>query len=268
MNSPQTRWLGQSTLTPLKYSPDILEPIPRMPSHVFEGEDQWFLYELSWLTPSGRPDFRNATLTIPATSPAMVESKSLKLYLNSLNQEIFENATEFEKRVTKDISEIVGAVPQWKWGTPIRLALMDDGSDGSMSTLHETDLISLDDQTLLTTDIASDNAVDQARHFLQGVAQSSPQLWMTRLFRSLCPVTGQPDWAKICIHMEGQGPSPQALLTYLLSYRRHSGFHEQCAERICEDLWQQCSISYLEVKAYFMPRGGISINPRRSLRRI
>lgn len=250
--------LGQATEYPDLYDASLLQPIPRELGRdvlglaeealPFTGVDLWTHYELSWLDAGGKPVVAVGEISVPAESPNLIESKSLKLYFNSLNFTHFATAEAFTTRVEADLSLAAGAA--------VTLALSDAGAAGVMMAMPGRCL----DDLPLVTDVytpdpmllrnVSDELVDEILH--------------SHLLRSNCPVTDQPDWGSVLIHYQGPRIDPQSLLAYLVSFRRHSDFHEQCVERIFTDLQRHAGARQLSVYARYTRRGGLDINPFRS----
>ncbi|NND68110.1 MAG: NADPH-dependent 7-cyano-7-deazaguanine reductase QueF [Halioglobus sp.] len=240
------------------YSPDILESIPRsdgrdnLPAQQLlgmHGQDVWHAYEVSWLGESGRPEARVGRLVIPADAPFVPESKSFKLYLNSLNGEQMGSDGELAARIVADLERVIEM--------PVQFSLFPvDAAEIAGARLRGECLDSLPVQNLAAApspDFLHTNGpsvIDQSVH--------------SHLFRSLCPVTGQPDWATVRVTYSGQTIAPESLLRYLLSFREHQEFHEQCAERIYCDIATRCAPKILTVEAFFARRGGLDINPVRS----
>lgn len=258
MPEPQHTLLGKSTVYSDTYDPSLLTPIPRslgrnaIGRSDFRGCDVWRLYELTWLSPSGAPRTAAARLVVPASSPSIIESKSLKLYAFSFTQTPFASAAEVETVMTRDLSAAAGAPVQVTVGRPADTV----GTAGELPG----ELIDGEAEGLLIRDyevnpslLAFDPKEDFAEETLS-----------TRLFRSLCPVTGQPDFASFVIRYRGQRFSRSALLAYLVSYRCHRGFHEQCTEQAFADITSRLHPEFLEIQALFTRRGGIDINPFRS----
>ncbi|MEE2645149.1 MAG: NADPH-dependent 7-cyano-7-deazaguanine reductase QueF [Myxococcota bacterium] len=252
-NLPVQIPLGKQSPMPDRYDPALLCAIPRQrpPTRRWKyGADLWTCYELSWLDQEGRPQLAVLEFSLPAESDCLVESKSLKLYLNSLNQERFDEQSQLEACLSQDLSEALGCTPTitlhspagWREGRP-RLAGR-----------------SIDTVTLPPGFKGS--AIDALTDAPRGV-HGEYQL-TTALFRSLCPVTGQPDWGSVQISYRGAEISEGALLAYLLSFRTHRDFHEQCVERIFDELSVACAPEALTVFALYLRRGGIDINPFRS----
>lgn len=250
--------LGKQTAYPTRYDPELLFAIPRRPAREsldlaepppFSGVDIWNAYELSWLLPNGCPQVATAQIVIDAHSQCLVESKSLKLYLNSLNNAKFDGTRTVEKLVENDLQSLVlGAVSVSVSEDPT------DPIDHAQPDSQCLDQLAPDistfevDATLLRLD--ERQHVDESRH--------------TNLFRSLCPITGQPDWAAVTVAYAGPGIEPESLLRYLVSYHDHGGYHEQCVEQIFADIQRQCDPESLCVDARFLRRGGLDINPVRS----
>lgn len=250
--------LGQASAYPERYDPALLYPIDRAPARAglgigavlpFHGHDLWNAWELSWLDPRGKPVVALAGIRVPADSPALIESKSLKLYLNSFNGERME-ADEAARRMQGDLSSAAGA--------QVAVALRPVAPDSVLRA--ELDGESLDGQEL---DIGFHGPPDSGLLQADAGAPVSESL-VSDLFKSNCPVTGQPDWASIQIRYRGPRLDRAALLRYLVSFRNHSGFHEQCVEQIFVDIQRRCAPEVLSVHARYTRRGGLDINPFRS----
>ena len=244
MPEPKGTLLGHATKYAETYSPGLLQPIARslgrdaIGAHDFRGVDVWRLYEFSWLETSGLPVAAVVELGVPASTPSIIESKSLKLYAMSFAMSVFESEAVVSVRLTR-VSEWDARV------APIPGELLERiAAPEAPLCVYETD----PELLAPAADAEEDREV----------------LWSTNLFRSLCPVTGQPDFASVSVRMRGRTPSPESLLAYLVSYRRHRGFHEQCVEQIFTDLSRRIAPDLLEVRACFTRRGGIDINPFRS----
>lgn len=252
--------LGRQSVPALDYAPELLCPIPRAEtrrewltvgdSPPFVGVDVWHAYELSWLDPRGKPRVALARFEVPCASPCLIESKSLKLYLNSLNQSRFESAAAVRALVERDLSAAAGAAVGVSLCSVAAAALFQPvvAAGESLDDLDVSTDVYHPDPDLLT--VASTESLAE-------------QLY-TELFRSVCPVTGQPDWATVVIGYRGPVIDRPGLLRYLISYRGHAGFHEQCVERIFVDLRARCRPEALSVRAHFLRRGGLDINPCRS----
>ncbi|MGQ4660713.1 NADPH-dependent 7-cyano-7-deazaguanine reductase QueF [Lysobacter sp. F6437] len=258
-NDPTTDLpLGRSVDYPREYDAALLFPIPRALGREeigltgdalpFAGHDRWHCYELGWLDGRGKPRVATATLAVPATSPNLVESKSLKLYLNSFNATRFEHADAVRERITADLSRAAGAPVSVAFGLPP----IDDGDDRA---------IPIDD-----LDVAIDHYGPPRAEFLRADADDLVEETLSSaLLKSNCPVTGQPDWARVVIAYSGPRIDREGLLRYLVSFRDHCEFHEQCVERICSDLLSLANPQRLSVEARYTRRGGLDINPVRVL---
>ncbi len=245
--------LGQQVSGSETYDPGLLFPVPRanarvsLPNGRFEayGEDIWHAYELSWLSAEGMPRMFTGVIGIPATSANIIESKSLKLYLNSLNNHRFEAPDEAKAVIEKDLGAVAEA--------PVGLELY--GPDDPTMAGVQLEAECLDDLVVEVPD-----APDAAS--LSSAGDGDARL-CTHLMRSRCPVTDQPDWATVIIETRGAAPERESLLAYLLAYRNHQEFHEQCVERIFTDLADRLEPSYLSVQALYTRRGGLDISPWR-----
>jgi 7-cyano-7-deazaguanine reductase len=253
--------LGKPTLYKSEYDPALLCPIPRKLKRdeigladvlPFHGVDIWNAYELSWLTPQGKPVVAMGEFRIPCESPNLIESKSIKLYLNSFNQTRFDDFESVRALLSQDLG---GAA-----GTPVDVRLLGaaEFADESLATLPGHCIDDLD--------IKVENYI-LAPDLLEGAADPQQQVAETlysHLLKSNCLVTSQPDWGSVLIHYEGARIDHEALLRYLISFRQHNEFHEQCVERIYTDLMRFCRPQKLTVYARYTRRGGLDINPYRS----
>lgn len=242
------------------YTPSLLHSIPRTDARramaidpadlPFVGEDVWTAYELSWLDGKGRPRVGALRMTIPATSPAIVESKSMKLYLNSFAQTRFNHAADVLKTLNSDLTLAFQAPILVDLLSAATLATITDGLPGMCLDELDTEIDCYEyDPELLQ--------LEQSSFEVKEVVH-------TRAFRSLCPVTGQPDWAALVVQYAGAPIVRESLYRYLISYRSHTGFHEATVEQVYTDLLNRCGCNRLSVWARFMRRGGIDINPHRS----
>ena len=258
--------LGQSTHYPKTYAPDMLYPIPRalgraklaLPADALSiGMDWWQVFEMSWLNSHGISQVAMARLAIPATSDYIVESKSLKLYFNSLNFTEFDNQQAVKATVEKDLSACLK--------TDVTLEIFEVNIANSLPiSAPQGDCI---DNALDNSDkkIAIVSEVDPSSLTIahQGASDSQLQILHSHLLRSNCPVTNQPDWGTLEIQIDSQPIDRAGLLEYILSFRQHNGFHEQCVEQIFSDLTQVFAPKTLIVRAWYTRRGGIDINPCR-----
>ena len=254
-HSPEHSLLGREAAYPSEFDAGLLYPIARALGReplglvagapAFVGIDRWHAYELSWLDPRGKPQVATATLQVPANSPNLIESKSLKLYLNSCNATGFDSADSFRRQVEADLSAAAGAAVSLTFGLPP----FDAPNAISIDALDiDIDSHGPPDPALLAT---------HANDFAEEILHSA-------LLKSNCPVTGQPDWADVFISYRGPRIHRAALLRYLVSFRDHAGFHEQCVERIFTDLTARCRPEWLSVEARYTRRGGLDINPWRA----
>ena len=251
--------LGKITPSAQCYAPELLYPIPRqqarstlaIPSELpFYGVDVWHAYELSWLDGQGRPVAYVGRFGIPIESPNLVESKSFKLYLNSLNSERFDSPASLVDRVQSDVSAAAGAA------VTLDLLSVDDPCLAGVS-LPGTCI-----DTCVYTAAEGEPEADML-HVSDSDEVIEESLY-SHLLRSLCPVTGQPDWASVLVTYRGAPLDHGSLLSYLVAYREHQEFHEQCVERMFCDLYERLSPEFLQVQAFYTRRGGMDINPFRS----
>lgn len=256
--SVEASLLGKETTYPETYSPEVLFPIARADSRVAyanipaisQGVDWWHVFELSWLDENDKPQVAIGRLQIPATSAFLIESKSLKLYFNSLNFKKFDSKAELIECVEYDLSQAAEAA--------VRLVLLD--ADGLQVSVPQG--ICLDDFAPTAISQIPDSSLlkyDQHAEFNQNIELSL----YSHLLRSNCPVTGQPDWGSVFIRYQGIKPCYSSILAYIISFRRHSGFHEQCVEQMFADIWQHLKPQRLMVYAAYTRRGGLDINPCR-----
>ena len=249
--------LGTQTVYPEAYDPDLLVSIPRAAGRAqltlpeaMCGADIWTGYEVSWLEPGGKPRVAVAEFTIDCQSPYIVESKSFKLYLNSLNQQSMVNDQAVVATLEKDLA--VG------FGDHVAVTLY---SPDAFSTLGLTGLPGecLDDQQI---DCSTYEPTPEYLSVKGG--ELATEALYSHLLKTNCPVTGQPDWASVSIAYTGPQLDREGLLRYLVSFRGHQGFHENCVETIFSDILQRCRPQHLTVYARYTRRGGLDINPWRS----
>src|SRR5437763_5358489 len=266
MNSPEQSQLGKPVPYADRYDPSLLFPIARAPKREeigiagappFFGADLWTAYEVSWLNARGKPQLAIAHFTVPCETPNIVESKSLKLYLGSFNSTEFASADAVRERLRADLSEAV-----WR-GAPapatigVRL-VMPDMFDAEQ--VQELDGLSLDRLDIECTHYSP------APELLASAVDEQPveEVLTSNLLKSNCLVTGQPDWGSLQVRYTGPQIDQGGLLRYLVSFRNHNEFHEQCVERIFMDVWRRCKPSRLAVYARYTRRGGLDINPLRT----
>lgn len=232
------------------YQPDLLFALPRDKARAelgpnlppFYGVDIWNAYELSWLDPMGKPRVAMASFWVPADSPRLIESKSLKLYLNSFNQTRFGEG-EVKATLVKDLSEAAGAEVGVKMEPPC---------------WGEWEGFCLDEL------VVSCEAYEPNLEFLQVGEKLVEETLISHVLKSNCLITGQPDWASVQIRYRGKQIVREGLLQYLVSFRGHRGFHEQCVEKMFTDIWKKCRPQELSVYARYTRRGGLDINPYRA----
>lgn len=214
------------------------------------GVDIWNCYELSWLLPSGKPVVAIAQFAVPADSPNIIESKSFKLYLNSFNQSVYSSFAQVQAVLMADLSKVAQAAVQVEIKT--LEAITAEG-------LHQPQGVCIDDLDI-NLSVYEHPALEM---LVCGTEQVEEQLY-SHLLKSNCPVTGQPDWGTVLVHYRGAALDHASLLTYLVSFRQHQDFHEQCVERIFLDLKKCLNPEFLSVSARYLRRGGLDINPYRS----
>jgi 7-cyano-7-deazaguanine reductase len=254
--------LGRDVPYPATIDPSVLFPVARVDARAplgidaaalpFTGGDIWNAWEFSWLDARGKPCVAVVELRVPCDSPNLVESKSLKLYLGSYAMTRFDDPQDARERIADDVSARAGA--------PVEVSLRQPQE---FDRLRVRDLAgeSLDDQRIEITEYARPEPEHLAT---RAGARPVEEALVTRLFRSQCPVTGQPDWASVQVRYRGIPVDRAGLLRYLVSYREHAAFHEACVERMFLDIQQRCRPLALLVYARFLRRGGIDINPWRA----
>ncbi|NQZ20512.1 MAG: NADPH-dependent 7-cyano-7-deazaguanine reductase QueF [Colwellia sp.] len=262
--------LGKATRYCSEYNPELLQAVPRSLNRdglnisdenlPFDGEDVWYGYELSWLNNKGKPVVAVAEFRFSCHSENIVESKSFKLYLNSFNQSKFSSWEDVTLCMEKDLSTTCGSIAS------VKLFPVDDCPalninhqffSGKQTCIDEIDIevntYQLAPELLFSTDnntLARKTVVNE--------------ILVSHLLKSNCLITNQPDWASIYIQYSGKEILHKSLLAYLISFRQHNEFHEQCVERIFCDLNKYCQIDELTVFARYTRRGGLDINPYRS----
>lgn len=262
MTLPEHSPLGKASAYKTEYDPTLLFPIPRQAKRTeigldegkalpFFGVDIWNAYEVSWLNLKGKPQVALATFIIPADTPNIVESKSFKLYLNSFNQTKLASAEALQQMLQRDVSAATGGTVQ------VRLVTDADLGTQKMGELDGLLLDRLD----IETDIYEPDPT-----LLKADQEESPveESLVSHLLKSNCLVTGQPDWGSVQIRYVGAPIDQEGLLKYLISFRNHNEFHEQCVERIFTDVMRMCKPVKLAVYARYTRRGGLDINPFRT----
>ncbi|WP_296247277.1 NADPH-dependent 7-cyano-7-deazaguanine reductase QueF [Pseudomonas sp. UBA4194] len=253
--------LGKSSEYIATYTPSLLFPIPRAAKWAelgltadtlpYKGVDFWNCFELSWLLPSGKPVVAIGEFSIPADSPNIIESKSFKLYLNSLNQTPFPSVEALEACLVQDLSAAAGKA------VGVRVRRLQDVEREGVVSLPGVCIDELD----VTVNSYDHPQPELLRCDTSQVVEESVH---SHLLKSNCPVTSQPDWGSVCVQYRGAALDHGSLLAYLVSFRQHSDFHEQCVERIFMDLQALLKPEKLTVFARYVRRGGLDINPYRS----
>lgn len=265
-NTPDGSLLGKPAAYRDQYAPELLYPIPRLAKRQelgiagqppFFGADLWTAYELSWLTPRGKPVVALAHVTVPCETPNIVESKSFKLYLNSFTNSRFGGPDEVLARLRADLSEAVWRGSGSSGSVGVRL-LAPEVFD--QEQVHELDGVNLDRLDIECSDYSPRPELLTASFDEQPVEE----VLVSNLLKSNCLVTGQPDWGSVQIRYSGPQIDQGGLLRYLVSFRNHNEFHEQCVERIFMDIRRQCRPAKLAVYARYTRRGGLDINPFRT----
>lgn len=253
--------LGKSSEYIATYTPSLLFPIPRAAKWAelgltaetlpYQGVDFWNCYELSWLLPSGKPVVAIAEFSIPADSPNIIESKSFKLYLNSLNQTAFADRAELVATLEKDLSAAAGK--------PVGVRIR------SLAEIEGEGVASLPGVCIDELDVSINNYETPRPELLHcDDSRVVEERLHSHLLKSNCPVTSQPDWGSVAVEYRGAALDHASLLAYIVSFRQHSDFHEQCVERIFLDLQRLLKPEKLTVYARYVRRGGLDINPYRS----
>jgi len=252
--------LGRQSFATDSYDPEQLRALPRRINREdigivansplpFLGEDVWNCWELSWLDSGGKPVIAVAEIRIPVTTPNMVESKSLKLYLNSFSMTRIKSPETLRQTLARDISGIVEET--------VSVQLIPPKAFGKLRIM-EPEGICIDGQQITVTEFSVNPDLLVVDH------RKVSETLFSRLIRTNCPVTGQPDWATVCVKYTGPRIRPDSLLRYFVSYRRHQGFHESCVETMFCHILQKCKPEAITLWARFTRRGGIDINPFRS----
>ena len=280
MNTPEQSQLGKQSAYVDRYDASLLFPIPRASKRreigiagapTFFGADLWTAFELSWLNPRGKPQVAIAHITVPCESINIVESKSFKLYLNSFNNSQFADVAavaacmraDLNAAVWQQANTVLGDVAkspiQSSVGVKILLPEMFD-----REPIHELDGLNLDRLDIECPQSAP--GASPTPELLKAAFDEAPvsEVFTSNLLKSNCLVTGQPDWGSVRISYEGPQIDQVGLLQYIVSFRNHDEFHEQCVERIFMDIWTRCKPIKLSVYARYTRRGGLDINPFRT----
>ena len=261
ISAPDDLSLGKQVDYEFEYNPDLLQGVPRSLSRdtlnlagsglPFDGIDTWTGYELSWLNLKGKPNVAILECHVPITSKNLIESKSFKLYLNSFNQTKFASAEDVRQVLQGDLSACAGEPVE------VKLILPEQFSSLQFQEFNGTLLDSLD--------VEIDQYSPNTQYLTVAKNETGVQeTLVSHLLKSNCLITSQPDWASIQVRYEGKAIEHEGLLKYLISFRQHNEFHEQCVERIYNDIMQHCQPDKLTVCARYTRRGGLDINPFRS----
>jgi 7-cyano-7-deazaguanine reductase len=264
--SPDQSPLGKTSAYADQYDPSLLFPLARETqrseigirgSLPFLGADLWTAFELSWLNAKGKPQVAIAHITVPCESSHMVESKSFKLYLNSFNSTRMDSADAVRERLREDLSRAIWGGGTVKSSAGVRLLLPE---------LFECEPVKELEGLLIDRLDVDCDTYQPAPALLTAAFGEKPvdEVLVSGLLKSNCLVTGQPDWGSVQIRYSGPQIDQAGLLKYIVSFRNHNEFHEQCVERIYMDIMARCKPSKLMVYARYTRRGGLDINPWRS----
>jgi len=266
-NTPEQSQLGRASAYADQYDPSLLFPIPRATQREamgikagtlpFFGADLWTAFEVSWLNPRGKPQLAIVHFTVPCETPNIVESKSFKLYLNSFNSSVFVDQDDVRQRLRADLSEAVWRGSDRTGSVGVKLV---PPAAFDTEIVHELDGLDLDRLDIECTQY------QPAPELLTSDPTQAPvtETLSSRLLKSNCLVTGQPDWGSVQVRYSGPPIDQAGLLAYIISFRNHNEFHEPCAERIFMDVWRRCQPNKLAVYARYTRRGGLDINPFRT----
>lgn len=255
--------LGKNSSYIAQYAPHLLFPIPRAGKRMeigvsdllpFKGFDTWNAYEVSWLNTKGKPVVAIIQFDISCLSKNIVESKSFKLYLNSFNNTKFESVQEVKTTIEKDIRNAVEG--------DITVTLFN------LNELLGREISQFDAQNIDDYDIECDTYTTDPSYLTSNSKELVEESLCSDLLKSNCLVTGQPDWGSVRIEYKGPKIDREGLLKYIVSFRDHNEFHEQCVERIFVDIMEKCKPTSLTVEARYTRRGGLDINPVRSTEEI
>lgn len=263
--------LGQATEYPEAYDASLLYSVPRALNRAaldiresstlpFRGFDHWRAYELSWLLPGGMPVVATADVLVPCDSTYIVESKSMKLYFNSLNQHVFANVDEAQRCIETDLSAAAGGA------VTVRLQVFGAAGDADQQVLRAVpeQAVLLDHLSVQANRYLPDSKLLSLAATASDDGLPVTEVLASNLFRSNCPVTAQPDWGTIIVSYTGAAIDHESLLRYVISYRQHEGFHEHCVEQVYRDIMSRCKPDVLTVQINFLRRGGLEINPIRT----
>ena len=266
MTQPEQSQLGKNSAYVDQYDASLLFPIPRAVKReelgirsapIFLGADLWTAFELSWLNLKGKPQVAIAHITVPAESTHIIESKSFKLYLNSFNATRFVDAQAVRDCMREDLDTALWHGGQIMARCGVKIILPEEFDK---EPVHELDGLNLDRMDIECTHY------QPAPELLRAQKDEAPvtETLVSHLLKSNCLVTGQPDWGSVQISYSGDQIDQAGLLQYIVSFRNHNEFHEQCVERIFMDIWTRCKPLKLSVYARYTRRGGLDINPWRT----
>jgi len=251
--------LGKQSNYPTAYTSSLLRGIPRTMGRAVlsakadptYGEDIWNIYELSWLNSNGLPQVAIARVIVNTQSENIIESKSFKLYLNSFNQSKFASWSEVHDAIFRDLNACV------KGSVILEIYPLEDSKNKLIGDFEGT---CIDNQNIVINDyIFCDEILKNST-----TDEKTEETLVSHLLKSNCLITNQPDWGSVQIHYKGSRIDKESLLRYLISFRQHNEFHEQCVERIFNDIIRYCKPEILTVYARYTRRGGLDINPWRS----
>ena len=276
-NSPEQSQLGKTSAYADQYDASLLFPIARQVKRdeigirnplPFMGADLWTAYELSWLTPRGKPQVALAHITVPCETPNIVESKSFKLYLNSFNNTRFDSFAKVRERIALDVGAVAWGKEESKVGVTlidIAQAAIENIAGNTQIRVATQHITELQGTNLDRLDIEC-TQYTPAPELLTAAFDEKPvdEVLCSQLLKSNCLVTGQPDWGSVQIKYSGPQIDQAGLLRYIVSFRNHNEFHEQCVERIYADIMARCKPAKLSVYARYTRRGGLDINPWRT----
>lgn len=260
------RCLDPENPTDFPYNPALLCPVSRALNRntldirvPFSGYDLWHFYELSCLDPLGLPQVFTGEFVIPQDSPFLIESKSLKLYLNSFNMTVVSCMADFQEIIRRDLSKAAGKE------VSVRIFPLSAEPTQELAVQYPSGILLEDEikSRAQNTDPIDCYEVNPNLLKQDDSGKTVTETLITHLLRSNCLVTGQPDWGTLIVSYTGRQLNHEALLRYIISYRNHREFHEHCAERIFTDLENHADLEHLDVRACYTRRGGIDINPRR-----
>ena len=266
-NQPEQSQLGKSSAYIDQYDASLLFPIARQTKRdelgikatlPFMGADLWTAYELSWLNPRGKPQIALAHITVPCETPCIVESKSFKLYLNSFNNTRFNSIDEVRERIAIDVGRAAWQPAEGK-DARVGVKLIPSELFASEKVI-ELDGVQLDRLDLDCHHYTPTPTLLTAANHEKPVSETL----VSHLLKSNCLVTSQPDWGSVQISYSGSQIDQAGLLQYIVSFRNHNEFHEQCVERIYTDIMARCQPTKLAVYARYTRRGGLDINPWRT----